>query len=32
MFYKNECRIMSLENMNEGAAQKLYIETGSRLL
>ena len=32
MFYKNECRITSLEDMNEGAAQKCYIETGSRQL
>ena len=29
MFYKNVCRITSLEDMNEGVAQKLYIETGS---
>ena len=25
MYYKKECRITSLEDMNEGAAQKLYI-------
>ena len=29
MFYKNECGIMSLEDMNEGATQKWCIETGS---
>ena len=28
MFYKNECKIASLEDMNEGAAQT-YIVPGS---
>ena len=31
-FSKNECRMNSLEDMNKGAIQKRYIETGSRLL
>ena len=32
MFYKNEFRITSMEDMNRGTAKKWHIETGSRLL